>query len=634
MAVIDQSQLKGQVRDRPISDELAEVLTKAADAAGVDVVLVTSGGQPGSTGGRIGSTRHDGGRAADLRLIVEGVTQAFSDEDGGEIVERFVTAAAAHGATGIGAGEKYMGPRTLHVGFGRSVDDHDRLVWGEGGAAANAPAWLREAAALGWRNPPPDWVFQVVRRTPFRIVKPTVPPQAAALDERFNADVVLAAQATQRSLGIPASVTLAQWAVESAYGSRMPHGSNNPFGIKARPGDDSVVVWTKEEVNGKMVSVQAAFRVFRSLDEAFVKHAELLAFGRPYAAARKFVDDPDRFADALTGVYATDSSYGKMLKSIMRKNDLYRFDAASPRSAGSAIRGEADATPLSLEPIGVRGLQEKLVDLGYPLGKIDGKFGTLTAQALLAFQHDNGLPTTGVVDATTIAALQTAGSRRLDDARVKATEQDLAKDGSRIVVEARRSRILSWVTGALGALGIGNSAVINAAGTPATRAAATVPDGLLPFLADVQKMTSATDATEVARLSTLARSLAEQLGTGTIRPDLVQLIAQARRMLPPDLLTRYPDLPRILDALTVQPATRIQPMNTIFDVLPGIFANDGVMQAAMKGVAAVAGSVLPGFGGSLAILGAGIVGRVLANRIAAARVEDHQNADNIRPMKP
>src|ERR1700722_17849140 len=50
------------------------------------------------------------------------------------------------------------------------------------------------------------------------------------------ASVIVAAQAAHKtfySLGPFASVTLAQWAVESDYGRAMPAGSNNPFGIKA-----------------------------------------------------------------------------------------------------------------------------------------------------------------------------------------------------------------------------------------------------------------------------------------------------------------------------------------------------------------------------------------------------------------
>ena len=59
---------KGKIRDRPIAPELREVLLRAAEAADIETVLVTSGGQPGSSGQSRGSTRHNHGRAADLQL--------------------------------------------------------------------------------------------------------------------------------------------------------------------------------------------------------------------------------------------------------------------------------------------------------------------------------------------------------------------------------------------------------------------------------------------------------------------------------------------------------------------------------------------------------------------------------------
>ena len=43
-----------------------------------------------------------------------------------------------------------MGPQRLHVGFGNGPQDTTQVVWGEGGAAANVPDWLRDAAQLGW----------------------------------------------------------------------------------------------------------------------------------------------------------------------------------------------------------------------------------------------------------------------------------------------------------------------------------------------------------------------------------------------------------------------------------------------------------------------------------------------------
>jgi hypothetical protein len=151
MATIDESALTAaKIRDMPISAALRRVLLTAAQEAGVDVVRITSGGQPGSRGQRIGSHRHDGGNAADLELFARGRTLDFTRAADLDTICRFVASAAACGATGIGAGVNYMGPTRLHVGFGNGPQDTIQVVWGEGGAAANAPDWLRNAAQLGW----------------------------------------------------------------------------------------------------------------------------------------------------------------------------------------------------------------------------------------------------------------------------------------------------------------------------------------------------------------------------------------------------------------------------------------------------------------------------------------------------
>jgi hypothetical protein len=151
MAEIDESALTtAKIRDMPISTALRRVLLTAAREAGVEVVRITSGGQPGSRGRRTGSNRHDGGNAADLELVARGRTLDFTQSSDLDTICRFVASAAACGATGIGAGVNYMGPRRLHVGFGNGPQDSTQVVWGEGGAAANAPDWFREAAQLGW----------------------------------------------------------------------------------------------------------------------------------------------------------------------------------------------------------------------------------------------------------------------------------------------------------------------------------------------------------------------------------------------------------------------------------------------------------------------------------------------------
>src|SRR5262249_62319182 len=85
-------------------------------------------------------------------------------------------------------------------------------------------------------------------------------------------EVIQAARASQQRFGVPASITLAQWIVESAWGSAMPPDSNNPFGIKALDDQPAVESETREVVDGKVVTIVARFRRFPNLAEAFEAH--------------------------------------------------------------------------------------------------------------------------------------------------------------------------------------------------------------------------------------------------------------------------------------------------------------------------------------------------------------------------
>lgn len=87
----------------------------------------------------------------------------------------------------------------------------------------------------------------------------------------------------------------------------MPLGSNKPFGIKAGRGQPSVMVRRREETNvERSVYINAPFREFPSLTEAFDQHGKLLATHPAYSLARQHTNDPDAYADALTHHYATD----------------------------------------------------------------------------------------------------------------------------------------------------------------------------------------------------------------------------------------------------------------------------------------------------------------------------------------
>ena len=139
-------------------------------------------------------------------------------------------------------------------------------------------------------------------------------------------EIIVAAQKSQQNWGVRASISIAQWVLESGWGRSMPPGSNNPFGIKAAPGQPSVMASTREEIHGRSVYIQAPFRVFASINEAFDEHGKLLANHPAYALARAHLTDPDAYARALTGHYATDSLYGDKLIAFMRGNALYQYN--------------------------------------------------------------------------------------------------------------------------------------------------------------------------------------------------------------------------------------------------------------------------------------------------------------------
>jgi hypothetical protein len=139
-------------------------------------------------------------------------------------------------------------------------------------------------------------------------------------------EVIEAATESRMRWHVPVSITLAQWVVESAWGAAVPPGSNNPFGIKAVGDQPAVESPTREVIDGNSVTVPARFRKFSSLAEAFDQHGRLLATGSIYRAAMAQVQDPDGFAEALTGTYATDPQYGITLKWVIHNYGLVRYD--------------------------------------------------------------------------------------------------------------------------------------------------------------------------------------------------------------------------------------------------------------------------------------------------------------------
>jgi flagellum-specific peptidoglycan hydrolase FlgJ len=140
----------------------------------------------------------------------------------------------------------------------------------------------------------------------------------------FPADVIAAAQASAAKWRVPASVSLAQWAIESAWGAHAP--GNNPFGIKAMPGYPVQVFATHEVIHGHVMPCEQRFAAFADLAQAFDCHARLIASAPVYAGAMCALPQVPQFVTLMAAHYATAPNYAATIMAVIGQHDLTRYD--------------------------------------------------------------------------------------------------------------------------------------------------------------------------------------------------------------------------------------------------------------------------------------------------------------------
>lgn len=153
--------------------------------------------------------------------------------------------------------------------------------------------------------------------------------------KRFPDEVLRLAQAVERKHRIAACMTLAQWAVESAYGKRMI-GRANPFGIKWRTGCGypAVDVKTHEYLGGKRIKVVDKFIDFPTLEAAFDYRAKLLINPRgPYGKCLPLIEDWPAYLAAVARIYATDPQYAVTLRGIIDRYHLQDYNLPKEEQA-------------------------------------------------------------------------------------------------------------------------------------------------------------------------------------------------------------------------------------------------------------------------------------------------------------
>jgi flagellum-specific peptidoglycan hydrolase FlgJ len=184
---------------------------------------------------------------------------------------------------------------------------------------------------------------------PYRRHNPSPAPAPAhdtSSQQAFIREIAPGAIAAQRKYGVPASVTIAQAIDESGWGkSTLATKDHNLFGIKGAGPAGSDPLPTQEYQNGQLVTSTNSFRVYNTTAESIDDHGKLLSTSGYYGTSMADRRNPNAFARALTGIYATDPSYGTKLIGLMRQYDLYRYDGASPAPKAAPTSPAAATIP-------------------------------------------------------------------------------------------------------------------------------------------------------------------------------------------------------------------------------------------------------------------------------------------------
>lgn len=137
-----------------------------------------------------------------------------------------------------------------------------------------------------------------------------------------------------QNCGVPASLTIAQAALESAWGgSGLTTKANNLFGIKGKGTAGSCTMPTTEYAGGKEIKVDATFRAYNNWGESIADHSKLITNGvswnRNLYVKVLNKDGKTAAKEIAAAGYATDPKYADKLITIMDMHNLYQYDLKS-----------------------------------------------------------------------------------------------------------------------------------------------------------------------------------------------------------------------------------------------------------------------------------------------------------------
>jgi len=158
----------------------------------------------------------------------------------------------------------------------------------------------------------------------------STPPAAAPSPAEFVSQVLPAIQKAADDLGVDPRGLLAQAALETGWGSRMPRTadgspSHNMFGIKA--GDEwsgaRASAETVEFANGVATPRRTAFRAYASVADSVNDFAQLLKNSPRYRDVIAAGGDTQGYVESIgKSGYATDPQYADKLNKILNSGAL------------------------------------------------------------------------------------------------------------------------------------------------------------------------------------------------------------------------------------------------------------------------------------------------------------------------
>lgn len=161
--------------------------------------------------------------------------------------------------------------------------------------------------------------------------------------------------ADQKKSGILASVSMAQFILESGYGkSELAQGANNCFGMKkSLSGNtwggstwDGVSVYTKktqeQNADGSYVTITADFRRYGCVEDSIADHSAYLLGAKNesklrYEGLKGCTDYKKAVQIIKDGGYATSLTYVEKLCSIIERWKLTQYDVGSSGGAGDTV---------------------------------------------------------------------------------------------------------------------------------------------------------------------------------------------------------------------------------------------------------------------------------------------------------